>query len=85
MLLLLVLDWDTVLSGNRHLSATFTSLCHYPKPLKKEFILGTLTPTNWITCCSRRFAGIRAVQDRPLPKHSERVLLCSDKLSLLTK
>ena len=38
----------------------------------------------WI-CCSRRLTGICAVQDRPLPKHSERVLLCSDRLSLLTK
>ena len=36
-------------------------------------------------CCSRRLAGIRAVRDRPLPKHSERVLLCSDRLSLLMK
>jgi len=36
-------------------------------------------------CCSRCFAEIHSVQDRPLPKHSERVLLCSDRLSLLTK
>jgi len=28
--------------------------------------------------------GIRDVRDRLLPKHSERVLLCSDKRSLLS-
>ena len=36
-------------------------------------------------CCSRRLTGIHAVWDRPLPKRSERVLLCSDRLSLLMK
>ena len=41
--------------------------------------------TRLVNCCSRCLVGIRAVRDSPLPKHSERVLLCSDRLSLLMK
>ena len=34
--------------------------------------------------CSRCLTGICDVRDRPLPKHSERVLSCSDRLTLLS-